>query len=108
MGECEAMVPSDEGNDPKLAARPDTGIESTHGRTIESISIISGVVGSLFPGCRCPSRSVRSASANILMVALLAGIRLFYLTLGLVRRNGGQTFTPEEKCDLARRERERH
>jgi hypothetical protein len=61
-------------------------------RAIDSISIVLGVVAILIlavaalPGV--PFGALRRTS---LMIALLAGVGLFYVTLGLVRRSGGET-----------------
>ena len=57
-------------------------------RTIEAISIICGVVAIVIlvvAAVPVPFGAIRRTS---LMIALLAGIGLFYLTLGLVRRSG--------------------
>ena len=60
-------------------------------RAIESISIVSGVVAILILAVAALPVPFGALRRTSLMVALLAGVGLFYLTLGLVRPNGDQT-----------------
>jgi hypothetical protein len=57
-------------------------------RAIESVSIVCGVVAILILAVAALPVPFGALRRTSLMIALLAGIGLVYVTLGLVRRNG--------------------
>ena len=59
-------------------------------RVIESVSIVSGVVAILIIAVAAVPVPFGALRRTSLMIALLAGVGLFYVALGLARRSGGE------------------
>jgi hypothetical protein len=60
-------------------------------RAIDSIGIVVGAVAILILAVAVLPVPFGALRRTSLMIALLAGVGLFYVTLGLVRRNGDET-----------------